>query len=360
MNLDHSKMVGTGRTTRMLQHAIYRATQGLPSLILGDGPSHIGGLRKAMSKMLDSVDDLPQRVRLGDLISYGTLGEMTRNNNRGVSRFYDYGTHSFKFEVAENTEVLVDHYALERQLVNVISYLRTIYTVRHRMQWLVDTARMMSSMGRRVYLVTESSDYKGWAELELDGYNVSIEDGSHLNNLNLLKLEMVGANPNCVLLVDPSMLEGIFGGALKEINRWDKKPEMSAVPPRSLNPHLSEALDFAQKYGPCMVVVDTIEAMNKAVETLAPHGFVYSMSASLSPSERRDLLEKFENNPALSYLVVTKQLAALGGWKIDRTVSVAATGSLVPQMWAQIRGRVPAPTARFVNVRAGNAVVKRP
>lgn len=222
MNLDHNALARTGRTTSMLTHAVERARLGLYSIVLGHNAVHVPALRNQTEPLLP--EDKEERERLGSFIRYGVLSRRLRENNYGRTRFYDYGSHSFRHEApADQLEVLVDHHALERQLATVIRYLRAAQQLTDDCQWLIDSARMLSATGRRVYLVTQDEHILGEAKVELTGYNVSVEGPETLSNLNLVDLTLVGAHPSVVLLVDPVMLESKFRGALVEINRWDAK-----------------------------------------------------------------------------------------------------------------------------------------
>src|SRR6185503_17282722 len=154
MNLDHGKLAGPGRTTRMLEHAIARARDGKYTTVLAYNLGHANTLRASFLELLQSKsDDEKEIATLTSFISGGSLEMVTRSNNHESIRFYDYGTNEFRHDAGAQMEVLIDHYALEKHLVHVIRYLRAAANVRCPHQWMIDTARMMSTMGHRVYLV---------------------------------------------------------------------------------------------------------------------------------------------------------------------------------------------------------------
>lgn len=224
MNLNHKELERTGRTIRMLAYALDRAKQGLYTTVLGASLSHANTLRQQFEKLPPLVRlKEEEMLRLSSFVSMGSLIAAVRSNDYGISRFYDYGTNTFRHDAPIVMEIVIDHYALEQHLVAPIRYLRAAAKVRAPQQWMIDSARMTSAIGHRVYLVSEDKEFRAHAEHELEGCNVSVEDTKHLSNLNLLRMCLEDAHSRAVLPVDPRLVESTFRGALNEINRWDLK-----------------------------------------------------------------------------------------------------------------------------------------
>jgi hypothetical protein len=158
-----------------------------------------------------------------------SLAQVMENNiiRPGRYRAYDYGTNQFVRQgtvlTAPDYHVLIDHHALETHLANVILYLRTARKVKAHTQWLIDTARMLNALGRKIYVVTDDEAVQEQIAQAYLHPSISVEDGQGLENLDLLNQTLTNAHPNVQLLIEPAMLERLFAGALNEINRWNLK-----------------------------------------------------------------------------------------------------------------------------------------
>lgn len=218
MNLDFEMHRRTGRTTRMLEQAIAWAREEQASMVFAYNANHVGSLRNLLEVMVPDKDD-QEKVR--GLITICSFSDITQGNltrQLGVYNNYDYRTNRFPHL---NSRALIDHHALERHLGDVIRYLRVARSIDDHLRWMIDTARMMSVMGRRTYIITDDADSHMILGNEVKGYNVSVEDGTMIGGLNLLNQELIAAHPACVLLIEPKMLKRHFAGALTEMNRWN-------------------------------------------------------------------------------------------------------------------------------------------
>lgn len=108
---------------------------------------------------------------------------------------------------------------------------------------------------------------------------------------------------------------------------------------RNLDPYFVDAMKFAKDHPPCMIVVDSIAAMEMAFDHLRTQGKVWAMMSSTPSIERLKCIENFDKSTdRKSYLVVSKQLA-LCGWRLSRDVSLATTGLLTIEEAQQVLGR---------------------
>lgn len=223
MNLDHDRHRRTGRTTRMLEHALTAARQEKNTLIYAADYKHCASLVQQLETLVP--DPKEQEVLRGRItvLPFSTVTQDNETRILGVFRSYDYRKHRFLFGEIRDYVALIDHHALETHLADVIRYLRVTSRIANQTQWLVDTARTMATLGRRTYIITDDRDTELVARTETAGYNVYVEDGSMMGNLSMLHQELVGAHPGAVLLIEPKTLERYFQGSLNEINRWDKK-----------------------------------------------------------------------------------------------------------------------------------------
>jgi hypothetical protein len=210
----------------MLEHAIREALIGNHVAVFAASRDHMGTMGRQLEDLVPKKKKV--RAQIKERLWVCSFQDVTQGNlgRFGIYRNYNYRTNSFvrvdpKLPPEERVVSLIDHYALETHLGNVIKYLRTAQHLANHTQWLIDTARMLTMLGRKVYVVTDDPETRQRiAEADLHR-SVSVEDGEHLSNLNLLDQELIGAHPNTQLLIEPKTLERHFRGALAEINRWN-------------------------------------------------------------------------------------------------------------------------------------------
>lgn len=205
----------SGRTTRMLKHAINMACDGQTLIIAVNDVSHL----KALDRQLE------------ELAKASGIPKLKRKRGRDVLRKRVYivpfaNLHHFDWATGDarrgnNTTVLIDHYALESRLGIVREYLNNFKGVDDPIPWMAQTARILSSLGRAMYLVSDDVATRERLEGLVEYRHAGVEDGEGLG-LDWLNLRSrSGMHPNCQLLFDPATVERRFSGALKLINWWD-------------------------------------------------------------------------------------------------------------------------------------------
>jgi hypothetical protein len=203
----------TGRTTRMLTAAFNQAQAGKSVVVFGNDLAHI----KSMQLMLEAIaKGLAPRARAWKNRIY-----LLPFRDAGFHR-YDWATHTFT-----DTKLLcyVDHYALQYQLRMVRHYLESTRQIDDVPSWMANTAKALTSLGRKVYMITDYESTAAAIKNSVDDYmqHLSVESGETLGNINWLDLTLDRAHHNCQLLFDPRTVEARFAGALKAVNLWDEE-----------------------------------------------------------------------------------------------------------------------------------------
>jgi hypothetical protein len=131
---------------------------------------------------------------------------------------------------------------------------------------------------------------------------------------------------------------------------------------RNIDPYFVDALKYAKEHAPCVVVVESVAALEMAFDHLRTVGKAYAMLVSTPPEERLKAIQAFDvDTTRRSFLIVTKQIA-MCGWRLARPdVSLASSAVLDPDQAIQIlgrtarmsmpHGRVETTPHAFVNVR---------
>jgi len=209
----------TGRTTRMLNHAVRRTHKGLSTVIVTHERNYAGDLDRRLGSMLPLKQSGVPWNKLLTIISIQDMVSRSRPELYG----YDYAQGLFYQPVPDmRQEVLFDHAALEDHLFTVQNWIEASTTIPDHVRWLGHTARMMASLGRRTYVITDDELTSSVVTEMTAGYNVMVEDGSKMSNLDWINLTLVKAHPNHMVLVEPKMLQRRFEGALEELHRWDE------------------------------------------------------------------------------------------------------------------------------------------
>lgn len=114
---------------------------------------------------------------------------------------------------------------------------------------------------------------------------------------------------------------------------------------RDMDPYFVEAMKFARAHKPCVVVVESMAALEMAHDHLSTYGSTYLALASLPETSIKEALRSFDRDSKReSWLIITKPVAT-HGWRLSRTgVSVAASCLLDQRETEQVMGR----TARMI------------
>lgn len=215
---------GSGRTTRMLQHALTIMRGGKQAIVFAvdvNHAKHLVAYAEELLKLQGAKADLEAYEFPIKVMSFSSVLNGNRMNLRGRWLHYDYRTNSMPWAHSQ-AEYLIDHAALEHHLRFVTGYLSAMESIKEPSQWLIDTARVLAELGRRVYLLTDDEMARCAARAELVGYNVGIESLESLSNFDPVTISMRDVHPNCQLLADPAMIRRMFAGALNEMKRWDQ------------------------------------------------------------------------------------------------------------------------------------------
>lgn len=87
---------------------------------------------------------------------------------------------------------------------------------------MLETAKRLADEGRAVYLVFPSIDQAIHIRKVLSDYpSIKVETINSLTNLNWESMTLKGAFPNCVVLVDPSVIDFKFNNLLDMYFRFD-------------------------------------------------------------------------------------------------------------------------------------------
>ncbi len=201
----------TLRTTRMLTSAFRQAQTGKHVCVFGSDMNHVSTL----AKMLDDIaKNLAPRARAW-------------KNKIWILPFSNANFHGFDWATCQfkDTQSIcyVDHYALQYQLRNVRHYLESTKNMANVADWMANTAKALTSLGRKVYMITEDEHRKTRLQALVKDYpqHLTVETSATLGNINWLDLSLEHAHQNCQPLFDPDTVRARFRGALEEINRWD-------------------------------------------------------------------------------------------------------------------------------------------
>ncbi len=221
----------SGRTTRMLQYVIAEAFADQPMMIVCNSVAHTLQMMlmfKALVPEGMTLKTLPMFISISDLArrGYGNPHLLPGTGTRDRVCGFNYKTARMEQFVAageQTPEIVFDHYALEVHLQNITQYLKRTREMGVTTGTLIDTARLMSLQGR-TYLLTHTANVRFY-QILCEDYNVSVEDGFMLDNLDWLKLKLDKMWPGTSLVFDPVYLEMLFEGSLKEIHRWDHEED---------------------------------------------------------------------------------------------------------------------------------------
>ena len=87
----------------------------------------------------------------------------------------------------------------------------------------------LARAGRAVYVVGESLSHS--RRLEIQGgseareLGIKFETASSLRNFDLRTMHLIGAHPNCTVLVDHHAIEAAYGPMLEMLHRYDLPSE---------------------------------------------------------------------------------------------------------------------------------------
>lgn len=112
------------------------------------------------------------------------------------------------------------------------------------------------------------------------------------------------------------------------------------------DPFLEEAVQFAIAHPPCLVVVNTVQALHKATEHLKAHGTVYALSGGVPSKERYRMIldwnsfpENTEVEEGRRFIVITRGIVMAAGFTLQRYAHIASSCYLTDYMERQVRGR---------------------
>lgn len=220
-DLNDSKRA-SGRTTRMLQYAIQRVRNGLPTTVIGLNITHAQTLMRTTQSLISAEDQETEWLTQLLVTDFGS----TRQSGRpfGVNA----GSYNCQYTdwcmSDSEAEILIDHSVMEYKLQHIRHYLESTKHVQDVPRWLADTAMALTSLGRKVYVIAEDPRTVGAINIMLNDYptRIAVENGSMMSNIDWFSLTLERAHPNCQLLFDPWMLRRRFAGALQTITRWDE------------------------------------------------------------------------------------------------------------------------------------------
>lgn len=90
---------------------------------------------------------------------------------------------------------------------------------------MIDEALRLSREGRAVYVIMDNMERARYHQRKLDHEypysGVKFETPSSPGNFDWGSLRLIGAHPNCVVLVDHFAIERKFGAILDELYRYD-------------------------------------------------------------------------------------------------------------------------------------------
>jgi len=207
----------TGRTTRMVQHAIDQACAGKRVLIVANDQGHKNSLYSMLEQLI-RISNVPklQRKRGRDIlhrriefIAFSSL------------KTFDWST---GYVSGERREVLIDHYALETRLKVVKEYIDIFEQMKYNevIKWMAQTAKALSALGRSIYLISDDATTRTDLRVLVPYRYASIESGHELN-IDWLTLQSIFLSKNlrCQMILDPVMVHRKFHGALLLANRWN-------------------------------------------------------------------------------------------------------------------------------------------
>ena len=90
---------------------------------------------------------------------------------------------------------------------------------------MLEQARVFQGQGRAVYVIADSQAQATAFERELAGApSIQVEVGAP-SNFDWTRMDLRGAWPNCVVLVDHYVIERRFAPMLEELHRYDSPKE---------------------------------------------------------------------------------------------------------------------------------------
>lgn len=112
------------------------------------------------------------------------------------------------------------------------------------------------------------------------------------------------------------------------------------------DPFLAEALQFAIAHPPCLIVVNTVQALQKAAEHLKAHGTVYALSGAVPSKERYRMIldwNGFSDNTEVEegrrFIVITRSIIVSGGFRLNRYAHITSSCYLTEYAERQVKGR---------------------
>jgi hypothetical protein len=88
---------------------------------------------------------------------------------------------------------------------------------------MISQAMAMHAAGLKVYVITHASAYAKVLRKQFPALPESVWMGSfaELGNFDPETHRLVGAHPNCVVLIDHAAIEQRYGALLEELHRYD-------------------------------------------------------------------------------------------------------------------------------------------
>ncbi len=89
---------------------------------------------------------------------------------------------------------------------------------------MMKEARQLSSQGKAVYIIAanERDAVRLRRELGNEPHGIKVETAGSLDNFDWQSLRLLGAHPNCVVLVDHYAIEIKFAKILAELKRYEQ------------------------------------------------------------------------------------------------------------------------------------------
>jgi hypothetical protein len=114
--------------------------------------------------------------------------------------------------------------------------------------------------------------------------------------------------------------------------------------------HLDAALAFAESHTPCLVVVDTLPAYDKAIIRLSQFGQVFRMSGSMSSVARIASIRMFDDvreSTGKKFLVAMRHMLVNSGLRLSHPAYIASSGVLTARDAQQLQSLTALIKGRF-------------
>lgn len=92
---------------------------------------------------------------------------------------------------------------------------------------MLEHAKSLAKAGRAVYVIAATEHQRQWLEERLgsDSMGIKIETAWSLRNFDWGTMTLLGAHPNCAVVVDHFAIESRFRRMLEELVRYDLPDE---------------------------------------------------------------------------------------------------------------------------------------